>query len=678
MTRELTKSSLSFVIVAFHNEPSSLAALCNHLLEVARDAGVPADVQLVVNDDSAINASTGVHVHQGHGNVGFARGVRMGVQAASGDYVISLNPDCWPDSHMLHAFLLALRPSCGILVPRLMDAAGDFDHYAYENWTFTPGRKWSERLCSRHLGDLPEGPLPTWAKAPGAFLGMERQVALDLGPFDDHFFLYAEDRDFSDRARTAGHTIRFLPHVEIQHIGGVSGTAVQPVVVASKADGYLRIASRRFGRIGVALAGLDVTLLAARSRLHGDKNGWRPSLRIVRRWIANRLAETDRLSFHSEPSPTDRHLRALVLWSDNCAANLGLRVLAQGSAHMLQAAAPHARVDWQDFGPGDSEVSFGTKAIIRDILLRRPITQKLRRYDVVVDSGAGDSFTDIYGLKRLSFIAYAHWRCRRLGVPLLMSPQTIGPFTTRVGRLIASRSIAQAAFIAARDQTSADYCLSEFRRAVDVVTTDLVFTLPPLPRHAQHDVLLNVSGLLWFGDAHGSSTSYRRATAELVQKLQAAGRTVALIGHVVHSPSGHDDLDAIAELRASSTAAAVCEVIDPQDLEDARHHIAGCRILIGARMHACLNALSQGVPAVPWAYSRKFAPLMDALGWQHVVDLKGGSDPVAETLRLLQQENSMVLEADRLPQTASALMAPAIDLLRPALNQDVGSGWLRR
>ena len=44
--------------------------------------------------------------------------------------------------------------------------------------------------------------------------------------------------------------------------------------------------------------------------------------------------------------------------------------------------------------------------------------------------------------------------------------------------------------------------------------------------------------------------------------------------------------------------------------------------MIGSRMHACLNALSVGTPAIPLAYSRKFAPLLGDLGWAHVVDLR--------------------------------------------------------
>jgi len=41
---------------------------------------------------------------------------------------------------------------------------------------------------------------------------------------------------------------------------------------------------------------------------------------------------------------------------------------------------------------------------------------------------------------------------------------------------------------------------------------------------------------------------------------------------------------------------------------------------MGARMHACIAAFSSGVPVVPMAYSRKFAGLFGALGYNETVD----------------------------------------------------------
>ena len=64
------------------------------------------------------------------------------------------------------------------------------------------------------------------------------------------------------------------------------------------------------------------------------------------------------------------------------------------------------------------------------------------------------------------------------------------------------------------------------------------------------------------------------------------------------------------------------EVVVPTDLDSVRETIAGARLLIGSRMHACLNALSVGTPAIPLAYSRKFAPLLDSVGWTTGFDLR--------------------------------------------------------
>jgi colanic acid/amylovoran biosynthesis protein len=76
-------------------------------------------------------------------------------------------------------------------------------------------------------------------------------------------------------------------------------------------------------------------------------------------------------------------------------------------------------------------------------------------------------------------------------------------------------------------------------------------------------------------------------------------------------------------------------VVIPEQLEDVRRTVASARVVIGSRMHACLNALSVGTPAVPLAYSRKFEPLLADLGWAHTVDLRTAADPAADVMREL-------------------------------------------
>lgn len=336
-------------------------------------------------------------------------------------------------------------------------------------------------------------------------------------------------------------------------------------------------------------------------------------------------------------SPNAR--RALLLWADQTAANLGLRVLASGGRVLADRASGGClEVENQDFGPGESAVSFGTRAILKDFGRRNgPIKRKLKDYDILLDTGAGDSFTDIYGLKRLAFIAYTHYQARRLRIPLILLPQTIGPFNSRIGRLIGRRSLRQAALVFARDPKSAAYSVELANRTVDATATDMVFALEPAIADKTRDVIINVSGLLWFGDDHVDSGNYRRETVKLIKNCLSDDRKVALLAHVVRSPRGNDDIDAIDDLLSSHPDLATrLERLVPDDLDQARNMLASSRVVIGARMHACLNALSQGVPAIPWAYSRKFAPLMQDLGWEHVIDFATCDDPVEATLSMLK------------------------------------------
>jgi polysaccharide pyruvyl transferase WcaK-like protein len=63
------------------------------------------------------------------------------------------------------------------------------------------------------------------------------------------------------------------------------------------------------------------------------------------------------------------------------------------------------------------------------------------------------------------------------------------------------------------------------------------------------------------------------------------------------------------------------------DHHQTKYIIGQLDFFIGARMHACIAALSQAVPAVGLAYSRKFAGVFESLGVGNlVVDLRSGDD----------------------------------------------------
>jgi colanic acid/amylovoran biosynthesis protein len=333
-------------------------------------------------------------------------------------------------------------------------------------------------------------------------------------------------------------------------------------------------------------------------------------------------------------------MRVLVLWADSQSANLGVRVIAEGMAELARRAwGPDIAIDFQDYGPGDSMVSFGTKSILKSFGRRGgPIKSKLRAYDVILDSGAGDGFTDIYGFKRLLFMSYANITAGRLGIPVLMGPQTVGPFKTKLGRFAARRVLRNVAVLQVRDTQSADCASKILGRTPETVSTDVVFLLPSFKTPKSRDVILNVSGLLWFTEHHLPSATYQAEVMKLIQELEARGRTVSLMAHVIT-----EDAAAIRDL--TTRLSSKNEVLVPLTLDEARSMVGSAAIVIGARMHACLNALSSGTPAIPWAYSRKLVPLMRDIGWEFGIDVREHS-PSSATMRLIDELDPSDLERD--------------------------------
>lgn len=328
--------------------------------------------------------------------------------------------------------------------------------------------------------------------------------------------------------------------------------------------------------------------------------------------------------------------RVLVLWADESSANLGVRVLAEGAESLARRAwGEDVEVDFQSFEVGPLGTQLSGKVVLKGLLTgSTDLRAKMARYDAVIDTGAGDSFTDIYGAKRLTIMTYTRLVAKQSNLPVIFAPQTIGPFKTFWGRQMARHSLKTAQTVMARDSTS-----SEFARKLgfpaDCLATDMAFALdqPELPaRGSGADVALNVSGLLWNSDTHLSSEKYRSLTREIIEQLLANGKRVTLLAHVLENPSIDNDTAVIKEL-ASEFNERVDTYI-PDNLRQARKFIAASNLVVGARMHACLNALSVGVPAIPLAYSRKFAPLLEDIGWPYTLDLRSESDIVNKVVEL--------------------------------------------
>lgn len=352
--------------------------------------------------------------------------------------------------------------------------------------------------------------------------------------------------------------------------------------------------------------------------------------------------------------------RVLVVWAGNQSPNLGVQVLAAGTAALAEIAFPGAETVTQNYGRGDAPANIGVpKALLRDFVMNsRGLGDWVRGFDLVIDTRAGDSFADIYGLKRLRAMWAFGEFVRRCGVPLVLGPQTIGPFDSRMGKFLGSWSLRTADLVLARDHVSAEVA-EQLGRPVDVLTTDVVFALPVPEPTPTSDVVVNVSGLLWQTDSHGAAQEYRDAVRKLLLGLLAQDREVTLLAHVLASNNLDNDVPVV---RALAEEFGVKYVI-PAGLDEVRQVLRGATLTFGSRMHACLNSLSVGTPAIPLAYSRKFAPLLGDLGWQHVVELRG-PDPAGAALELAADPAQLRRDVIETRRRADELLPGAVAALR--------------
>ncbi|MFE7845370.1 polysaccharide pyruvyl transferase family protein [Microbacterium sp. NPDC057407] len=325
-------------------------------------------------------------------------------------------------------------------------------------------------------------------------------------------------------------------------------------------------------------------------------------------------------------------MRVLVGWAGDSSPNLGVRALGRGSADLLRAALPDARIEFMDFGARPAALPWGRpRSLVRERLTGRAgMMEWLGQFDLYWDTRSGDSFADIYGIQRHAKMSLVHEFAAQAGAVTALAPQTIGPFRTRRGRLLAQRNLRRSALVFARDPASAR-AAQGLGRPADRTTTDLVFGISQPEPTGDHDVLLNVSGLLWKASDHVDHGSYRAAVRTIISRLLSDGRRVTLLPHVLDSHDPDNDVPVSRALQDEYDGRLGLHV--PADLDDARSAIAAAQLVIGARMHACLNALSTGTPAVAMAYSRKFQPLMAELGWSHVISLAESTDAAADVLR---------------------------------------------
>lgn len=336
----------------------------------------------------------------------------------------------------------------------------------------------------------------------------------------------------------------------------------------------------------------------------------------------------------------NRELVVNLIFHSTRSDNLGVGALTVADIAIIRAAAQRAGrkvrfnvIDWKDkrapYVTGDDITV--TEVSGKDLVNPFGYFAMARRADVVVDIGAGDSFADIYGPKRLRSMFIMKFATHLAGRPLVVAPQTIGPFKREQSKRLARVSLNRSAVVATRDQLSTA-CARELGAIRPIVeASDVALRLPYDPPAARTAgplrVGLNVSGLLMSGgydrkNMFGLKLDYPGLIDNIITAFQSMPDPceVHLVPHVIvhDKTSPEDDYSASETLARKHPGVKLAPSFASPS--EAKTYIAGMDFFAGARMHSCIAAFSSGVPVIPMAYSRKFAGLFGSLGYNHTVD----------------------------------------------------------
>ena len=365
-----------------------------------------------------------------------------------------------------------------------------------------------------------------------------------------------------------------------------------------------------------------------------------------------------------------------LLWHDFGSSNLGVEALSLSSVRALEIGLAGRRDcpfelvtvggesvhGWPEGGPA---IAVERRTTVPALVGQGRLAEALGRCEFVVDLGEGDSFAGIYGPGRFRAQSLSKVAALRQDVPLILAPQTIGPFTTAVQRHVAKRLLQRADAVFARDLESLGAISTLAPAAQAFLSSDLAFLLPADPPDLADAtgprIGVNVSGLLWNTDSKSEVAieGYREMVVNLVRALTSHSQCfeVHLVPHVLGSHKVDNDLIAIREL--STLCDGVIVAPEFASAVEAKGYIGQLDAFVGSRMHATIAAVSSGVATVPWAYSRKFSGLFRSLGYDFVLEPRNSTpqELVGATLELIEQRETLKLAADR----AAALALVRID-----------------
>lgn len=206
-------------------------------------------------------------------NLGFSKGNNLGIEQATGEYILLLNPDTLVEEDTFEKVISFMdnNHKAGGLGVKMIDGKGHFLPESkrglptprvafYKMFGLSKLFPRSREFGQYHLTYLNENEIHEVDVLSGAFM-LLRKTALDkVGLLDETFFMYGEDIDLSYRIQLGGYKNYYYPKTKIIHYKGESTkkTSVNYVFVFYRA--MVIFATKHFSKNNARLFGFLINL----------------------------------------------------------------------------------------------------------------------------------------------------------------------------------------------------------------------------------------------------------------------------------------------------------------------------------------------------------------------------------------------------------------------------------
>ena len=271
------------VISVTHNSAAEIVPLA---------ASVPPDAELVIVDNASSDHPAAAVAGCGRevtfaelpSNGGFGRGCNVGAGIATGDVLVFLNPDCrLSDATLVELSACVEDDRANIYGPALVHEDGSAWHNLRRRSTLAQdvveqlpsARRWAPWRLRR---DLPPED-PAYGRRgevdylQGACLAIDRRLFLQIGGFDEDFFLYSEEETLCEAVQRHGGRCVYLADAPVIHVGATSTDGVREFALRHLYRSRAIFYRKRHGELRGLLS---CVVLAAAVALNGAILGLRP------------------------------------------------------------------------------------------------------------------------------------------------------------------------------------------------------------------------------------------------------------------------------------------------------------------------------------------------------------------------------------------------------------------